>query len=140
MKMGPDVPNSYYRVSVKALIINNKHEILAVNERGNGWDLPGGGLEWNETARQALERELSEEVGCSAKIEDQPVLVSPAHAHSYNQHVLWIVYRANISSEEILETETIRFMTLDELKAQEESREAHWQSPIDFWAELAKLV
>lgn len=140
MKMGPEVPNCYYRVSVKALIVNDNHQVLAVNERGNGWDLPGGGLEWNETAQQALARELREEIGCSSDIETHPVLISPAHAHAHNQHVLWIVYRAQIKPTEFSETETARFMTLDEIRSKEEHLEANWESPIDFWGELERLL
>lgn len=143
MQVGPEIPNSYYRVSVKALITDQAARILAVNERGTGWGLPGGGLDWGENAHQALKRELQEELGCSAEIEKQPILIAPAHAHSHNQHVLWIIYRAHIDPKRIPTTtqaDDVRFMTIQEFKAKEEYYEAEWDSPIDFWAELQALI
>jgi 8-oxo-dGTP diphosphatase len=143
MKMGPDVPDSYYRVSVKALITDENNRILVVNERGTGWGLPGGGLDWGENTKNALKREVHEELGCAAQIEEQPVLISPAHAHPYNQHVLWIIYRATIQSGEIKHTNNVvdaKFMTIAELRNNEEDYEMEWESPIDFWSELEKLI
>lgn len=52
-----------YRVSLKAYIENDRGEILVVKETGrNYWDLPGGGIDHDETIEQALARELKEEV------------------------------------------------------------------------------
>lgn len=143
MKIGPETPDCYYRVSVKALITNEGGEILVVNERGTGWGLPGGGLNWGEDALQALKRELKEELGCSADIEQQPVLIAPAHATSHNQHVLWVIYKARIQPEKLRATmnvEAVRYMTIPELKEKEEYYEVGWESPIEFWAELQALI
>lgn len=52
-----------YRVSVKALIYNEKGEILVVKEHGLNWGLPGGGMDHGETFKTTLTRELVEEVG-----------------------------------------------------------------------------
>lgn len=38
-------PTTFYRVSVKALIKNDKNEILVVKESQDFWSLPGGGLD-----------------------------------------------------------------------------------------------
>ena len=56
------IKNAYYRVSVKAKIKQN-NKILLVKEAGKKWDLPGGGLEHDETIEEALKRELKEEIG-----------------------------------------------------------------------------
>lgn len=53
------------RVRVAALIRNEKGEILLVRQKKNKkdyWLLPGGGIEFGESALQALERELKEEL------------------------------------------------------------------------------
>ena len=41
MKQG-QYPESFYRVSVKAVIQNNAGEVFAIHE-GEDWTLPGGG-------------------------------------------------------------------------------------------------
>ena len=53
-----------YRISLKALIYNNAGQILVVKEIDRTyWDLPGGGIDFGETIKSSLKRELLEEVG-----------------------------------------------------------------------------
>lgn len=144
MKIGPEVPNCYYRVSVKALITNEAGEVLVVNERSIGWDLPGGGLDWGEDAITALQRELREELGCSANIDSQPIMIAPSNINSHNQHVLWIVYRAELDPRNIRQTSEVdeaRFMSINQFRENEEKYDAiDWESPTDFWKELQSLI
>lgn len=56
-------PNTFYRVSIKAVIRNNKDEVLVVKEHQEKWELPGGGLDHSESIHYGLKRELSEELG-----------------------------------------------------------------------------
>lgn len=53
-----------YRISLKCLVRNEAGEILVVKEDGRTyWDLPGGGMDHTESIKQAIAREMSEEVG-----------------------------------------------------------------------------
>lgn len=55
-----------YRKKSIAIIINNKNEFLVdqlVSYGENHWNFPGGGIEKDETQKQALLRELQEELG-----------------------------------------------------------------------------
>ena len=53
-----------FRVSLKAFIQNERGEVLVVKERARDWwDLPGGGMNHDDTYVTALSRELKEEVG-----------------------------------------------------------------------------
>lgn len=57
-----------YRLSLKALITNANGDILVVKETGRHYyDLPGGGMDHGEDFRQALARELAEEISLSGK-------------------------------------------------------------------------
>ena len=55
-------PNTFYRVSIKALIKNDKNEVLVVKEHQDKWELPGGGLDQGESIHDCLKRELKEEL------------------------------------------------------------------------------
>ena len=56
-------------ISLKAVVINNKGEVLILKRsdndynRPNGLDLVGGGLDENEDPTEGLIREISEETG-----------------------------------------------------------------------------
>ena len=69
-----DMPQNHYRVSVKALIFNeDRTKILLTQEDTDTWELPGGGLDHGEDARDCLKREITEETGLETTwIADQP--------------------------------------------------------------------
>ena len=56
--------NDYlYRVSVKGLVLDADGRVLVVKEAGRDWwDLPGGGMDHDESMKAALAREMAEEV------------------------------------------------------------------------------
>ena len=63
----------FLRINVVAGIIINQNKILIGKRKdkdigGGKWEFPGGKIEVGETNREALERELYEELGISAKI------------------------------------------------------------------------
>ena len=58
------VPECFYRVSVKALVLNEtKDKFLICEEETGVWELPGGGLDWGATPQEDLPREIMEEMG-----------------------------------------------------------------------------
>ncbi len=70
MKVGVD----YIGVSAGAFIINSKGEILLTkrskntrNEHGK-WEAPGGQVHFGETRKQAIKREIKEELGVDIQI------------------------------------------------------------------------
>lgn len=58
------IRSGYYRVSVKALILNETRDAFLICKKDNGkWELPGGGLEWDADIKSELAREVREEMG-----------------------------------------------------------------------------
>ena len=69
-----EIPNCFYRVSIKALILNEtRDKFLVCKEEDGRWELPGGGLDWDMSPQEDLPRELLEEMGLRATyIADNP--------------------------------------------------------------------
>jgi len=144
MKINPKVPKAYYRTSVKAVITNDSRDVLIVNERNGGWDLPGGGLDWGEDTLSALAREMIEELGCEAKIDPQPKALIPWNNNSTNVHVLWVLYLVTVNKSDIKPTEDVKeakFVSIDEYIAILANQEkSSWQAAVDFRQTLHTLI
>lgn len=86
-------PSTFYRVSVKAVIRNEKGEILVAKEYDNtNWSLPGGGWDHDETEHEALARELQEEVRYEGDFTSKPLGTAVFWLESRQAWLLWIVY------------------------------------------------
>ena len=68
-----------YRVTLKAIVINDK-KLLMTREKEGFYSLPGGGLDYNEDFNEALERELLEELA----VPKQKISIDQAPIHLSN--------------------------------------------------------
>jgi ADP-ribose pyrophosphatase YjhB (NUDIX family) len=72
-----------FTVSVAAIVVNDKREILLLNHvlrPKSGWGFPGGFLDADESASDAIKREVKEETGIDlADLEFKRVLVHGHH-------------------------------------------------------------
>ena len=89
-------PNTFYRVSLKAVIRNSRGEVLVVKEGSSDWSLPGGGWDHGETERDCLARELHEEVGYRGTFSFRPIATQPMYMPHKLAWLLWIVYEVTI--------------------------------------------
>ena len=89
------IKNAYYRVSVKAKIKQNG-KILLVKEDDKKWDLPGGGVEHNESIIEALKRELLEEIGLGDFMVNSDPKIFKMLDQSANRPLMFIVFEFNI--------------------------------------------
>ena len=76
--MSGKYPSTYYQVSLRAIIRNDKDEVLVgkLSQPGanhDKWDLIGGGMEHGETDQQALAREMHEEASITAPFNYTPI-------------------------------------------------------------------
>jgi len=104
-----------YRLSLKALIVNENDKVLVVKESGRDWwDLPGGGMDHDETIEQALARELAEEVNLSGKFEyrvinvDEPVYLP--NANVWQVRMIFHVTPEHMSFSEGVDADAVAFM------------------------------
>lgn len=51
-----DLPSTYYRVSLKALIFDTQNRLLVLRGENGKWELPGGGWEHGESVEACLRR------------------------------------------------------------------------------------
>lgn len=93
------IKRNFFEITVKAVIINDKNEILLAKRSENGffgvgkYDLPGGKLEEGEDIKKGLKREIKEETGIEVEI--GPVLYVFDFEKKYNK-------KYEIGEEEIL--------------------------------------
>ena len=67
------IPPCFYRVSIKALILDAEGKFLLCKEKSGIWDLPWGGLDEWENISDWLKREIKEEMWIDiTKYKDQP--------------------------------------------------------------------
>ncbi|MTI68105.1 MAG: NUDIX domain-containing protein [Firmicutes bacterium] len=61
---------SNYRLTARAIIIKNDKVLLNEFDNGEYYNLPGGGVEVDETLRATVEREVLEESGLSVFVKE----------------------------------------------------------------------
>lgn len=93
-------PNTFYRVSLKAVIRNEEGKVLVNKERdSDSWNLPGGGWDHGETEKEALARELFEEIGYEGEFTAKPVTTAVHWLESKQAWLLWIVYDVTTANQ-----------------------------------------
>jgi len=94
-----EIPDAFYRISIKVLIKDSDDKLLVVQDTTNNiWEVPGGGLDHGETIRQTAAREIQEELGVTlAACDDEPLAITLGE-HPNNYPTLMLYYRGKLSS------------------------------------------
>ncbi|MEI6053873.1 MAG: NUDIX hydrolase [Candidatus Saccharibacteria bacterium] len=96
--------NYLFRVSQKAIIFNEKGQVLVVKETGRDWwDIPGGGIDHGESIKDALARELKEEVSLKGDFKYEAIIVEDPRyqekANLYQMRIIYLVTPDNLNFE-----------------------------------------
>lgn len=89
------------RIGAGVVLVNDKNEVLLLRHSMHGnapWGLPAGYMDRWETPAECALRELEEETGLTAQLE-QPILIDRSHSKTSD---LDIVYRATEPKGEIV--------------------------------------
>lgn len=112
------------RVRVAGYIQNQEGKILLIKQKKRNkdyWLLPGGGIEFGESAPAALIRELKEELNLDTNVGDFLMLNENIDPRG-ERHLIQLVFRASILPEsapiKLSDSAVIEFcyFTLDEMK------------------------
>lgn len=114
-------PDYLFRVSLKAVIINHAGQVLVVKEHGRDWwDIPGGGLDHGESIKDALARELFEEVGYKGDFEYETILIEDPRLNEkqrlYQIRVTFVVIPSNFNFHVGEDSDEIMYIKPDEFK------------------------
>jgi len=118
-----EIKNCFYRVSIKALVLNEtRDKFLLCKEADGRWELPGGGLDWGTTPQEDLPRELMEEMGLKAKwIADNPCyFLTGESTHTPTTPIANVLYETELEhlnftpSDECME---IRFVNSEDIQS-----------------------
>ena len=91
-----------YRVSLKSVIFNDHGEVLVVKESGRDWwDIPGGGMDHGESLKEAIARELNEEVSLTGPFKFRPILAEdPVYLPNHNLFQMRLTFRVDPDNHE----------------------------------------
>lgn len=94
------IPPNFYRVSTKALILDDiKTKFLIVQEDNGKWEFPGGGLEYGLDPQENVARELQEEMGITTlSVADLPSYVVPAQHDRTGSWILQLFYETTVEN------------------------------------------
>jgi len=114
-----DVPNNFYRVSVKALILDDAKRFLLFREKDGTWELPGGGLDFGEHPHECLRRELKEEAGLEVTgIKPQPsyFVINKSRTGNWKANIVYEVEISNLTFIPTDECTEIRFFSNEDIE------------------------
>lgn len=112
-------PNTFYRVSVKALIRDQHNQILVLKENQDTWSLPGGGLDHGEDPKLGIIRELQEELGIEPAEISNNAIIKTFYLEQKSAWLLWVIYEVKISTDEFAFGDGVtdaKYIDISELK------------------------
>lgn len=116
-----DIPNGFYRVSIKGLILDETRKKFVIILEDNGWwELPGGGLDWGEAPETCLKREIQEEMGLTVTdISSFPsyYLIGKNMKGKWTMNLVFEIQVKNLDFVPSEECRELRFVSSEEVRS-----------------------
>ena len=117
-----DIQNTYYRGTIKAVIRNNDGSVLVVKESSDFIDLPGGGIDHGETYKEAMQRELAEEINYKGDFTMKLAGSEVLERKDGSGYIIFIIFNVILSSPYIptLGDDTTEVLFIDPVQYKDE--------------------
>lgn len=116
------VEDHLFRVSIKAVIRNEKGELLVVKENDRDiWELPGGGMDHGETFEDAMKRELFEEISYQGNVTmkiaglNEAKVLSNRLQETWQMHVIYEVQTEHLDFTPGTDATALKFVARESL-------------------------
>lgn len=112
------IPDCFYRISIKALILDENGRFLLCREDNGKWDFPGGWYEFDDkNPWEAIAREIKEEMGLEVmNVSDAPSYFVTAQ-HKRGFQIANVFYKTTVKDLNITpsdECQEVQFFTTEE--------------------------
>jgi 8-oxo-dGTP pyrophosphatase MutT (NUDIX family) len=125
MSQSENFPDAFYRVTIKGLYVEDGKLMLIKesNTLTDGWELPGGGLDFGEDIHTTFVREVKEEMGLTVIKMSKAPLYTWTYKYENRRSLKWfytcvLAYRVEFSDLNFTPTpecEELKFVTPEEL-------------------------
>jgi 8-oxo-dGTP pyrophosphatase MutT (NUDIX family) len=112
-----DILNTFYRISVKALILDGQKRFLLEREDNGLWDFPGGGIDHGDNPIETIKREIMEKMGIEVLNVNPTIqyfVIAKALDNVWKSSVFYLTRLKNLDFTPTEECKEIRFFTKEE--------------------------
>jgi 8-oxo-dGTP pyrophosphatase MutT (NUDIX family) len=103
-----DLPQGRFQMRAVAIIRREGHVLVHKATHESFWSLPGGRVEFGETAAETIEREIAEELGCTSEVSALRYLVENFfHYNGQDCHEIGWYHEVELTSPFPFLTDTI---------------------------------
>lgn len=105
-----EIDDSLYRVAVRALIVSdNKLLVVKESDGGDWWAIPGGGVDYGESLKDCILREIKEEIGVlgSAVLSDFQIIHYNIGKVVNGVPRMNIFFKVSLPNDEIVKTDHV---------------------------------